>query len=198
MPWWRRRRPDDSQWMTLIYFNVGQFKTVINYPVDSGTEVDMSTPSLYAPRLPVLNDPSSVCLPLCCSSHHMVGVPGYWPPTMDWWMMNECRIRGSGNVATHSERHCTNQPTELTDSPPDSKWWSCDDVWALRCAIDGWMEMLYRRRVDWLRVAWVLVLNTTWLSSIGLGVVTVAARVSREERLQSVQRLLSEVPLIDG
>lgn len=60
------------------------------------------------------------------------------------------------------------------------------------------MEMLYRRRVDWLRVAWVLVLNTTWLSSIGLGVVTVAARVSREERLQSVQRLLSEVPLIDG
>lgn len=49
--------------MTLIYFNVGQFKTVINYPVDSGTEVDMSTPSLYAPRLPVLNDPSSVLFP---------------------------------------------------------------------------------------------------------------------------------------
>ena len=65
------------------------------------------------------------------------------------------------------------------------------------------MAMLYRR-VDWLRVIWVLILNTAWLSSIGVGVVVVgpvaaaAARASREERLQSVQRLLSEVPLIDG
>lgn len=80
------------------------------------------------------------------------------------------------------------------------------------------MEMLYRRGVDWLRVIWVLVLNTTSsLSSTGLllllllllpgpgpgdggggGVTGAAGRVSREERLQSVQRLLSEVPLIDG
>lgn len=56
------------------------------------------------------------------------------------------------------------------------------------------------RRVDWLSVAWVLLLNTAWLSLVGVGVApaAAAARVSREERLQSVQRLLSEVPLIDG
>lgn len=83
--------------------------------------------------------------------------------------------------------------------------------WVRVRAVDGWMEMRYRRGVDWLRVVWVLLLNTTCLSSIGLvlltgggggggstGVVSAAARVSREERLQSVQRLLSEVPLIDG